>query len=325
MLDTVGFASVSDLLAAAVPESIRLTESLAIEPGRSEPEVIAELRAIADRNTVLTSMIGLGYYGTHVPAVIQRNVLENPAWYTAYTPYQPEISQGRLEALLNFQTVVCDLTALQTANSSLLDEATAAAEAMTLMRRTTKAPAGAVLVVGTDVLPQTRAVVGTRAEPLGIPVVEVDLSGVVDAPSAAEALDGVGQPIFGVLTQYPGTSGQLLDLAPLADAAHERGALLAVAADLLALTMLRAPGEMGADIAVGTSQRFGVPMGSAVRTPATSRCVPGSSAACPDGWSASRSTPTATPRTGLLCRPVSSTSAARRRRATSAPHRCCWP
>ncbi len=261
MLDAVGQGDLAELVRAAVPASIRLTEALGLEPGRSEPEVIAELREIAGRNTVLTSMIGLGYHGTHVPAVIQRNVLENPAWYTAYTPYQPEISQGRLEAMLNFQTMVCDLTGLQTANSSLLDESTAAAEAMTLMRRSSKAPAGAVLVVGSDVLPQTRAVIMTRAEPLGIPVVELDLGAVSDPVTAQALLAGVGQPVFGVLTQYPGASGQLLDLGGLAQGAHEQGALLAVAADLLALTLLRAPGEMGADIAVGTTQRFGVPMG----------------------------------------------------------------
>ena len=261
MLDVVGHDDITALVRAAVPESILLTESLALDVGLSEPEVLAELRELASRNTVLTSMIGLGYYGTHVPGVIARNVLENPAWYTAYTPYQPEISQGRLEAMLNFQTVVCDLTALATANSSLLDEATAAAEAMTLMRRTSKLTADAVLVVGTDVLPQSRAVLATRAEPLGITVVEVDLSGVVDSASAGAALDGVGRPVFGVLTQYPGASGQLLDLTPLAEAAHERGTLLTVAADLLALTLLRPPGEMRADVVVGTSQRFGVPMG----------------------------------------------------------------
>ena len=261
MLTALGQPDLAALVRAAVPESIRLTDALALDAGRSEPEVIAELRELAGRNTVLTSMIGLGYHGTHVPAVVQRGVLENPAWYTAYTPYQPEISQGRLEAMLNFQTMICDLTGLQTANSSLLDESTAAAEAMTLMRRASKAAAGAVLVVGTDVLPQTRAVIATRAEPLGIAVVEADLRGVVDADSAAAALDVVDGPIFGVLTQYPGAGGQVLDLSALADAAHERGALLTVAADLLALTLLRAPGEMGADIAVGTSQRFGVPMG----------------------------------------------------------------
>ncbi len=189
--------------------------------------------------------------------MIKRNVLENPAWYTAYTPYQPEISQGRLEALLNFQTVVEDLTGLPVANASLLDEATAAAEAMTLMRRTSKAAAGSVLVVDADVLPQTRAVVGTRAEPLGIRVVEVDLA----SGDAGAVLDAVGADVFGVLVQYPGTSGAVRDLTPVAEAAHARGALLTVAADLLALTLLAAPGDAGADVAVGTSQRFGVPLG----------------------------------------------------------------
>ncbi|GMA89262.1 hypothetical protein GCM10025868_45120 [Angustibacter aerolatus] len=208
---------------------------------------------------MLTSMIGRGYFGTHVPAVVQRNVLENPAWYTAYTPYQPEISQGRLEALLNFQTVVTDLTGLGTANSSLLDEATAAAEAMTLMRRASKAPQGAVLVIDADVLPQTRAVIGTRAEPLGITVVDADLLG-GDAGAALDAAAG-DAGVFGVLVQQPGASGRVADLQPVSDAAHERGALVTAAADLLALTLLVPPGEQGADVAVGTSQRFGVPMG----------------------------------------------------------------
>src|SRR3954469_17396209 len=253
MLKTVGHASLADLVAAVVPPVIRTHESLPVEPAVSEPEVLAELRALAARNTVAVPMIGLGYHGTTTPGVIRRNVLENPAWYTAYTPYQPEISQGRLEALLNFQTVVEDLTGLPVANASLLDEATAAAEAMTLMRRTAKAPAGAVLVVDADVLPQTKAVVAPRAEPLGIRVVEVDLS----AAPAQQVLDGVGADVFGVLVQYPGTSGAVRDLAPIAEAAHARGALLAVAADLLALTLLTSPGEAGADVAIGTSPRLG--------------------------------------------------------------------
>jgi glycine dehydrogenase len=260
MLAALGHPDLASLVRAAVPESIRMTERLALDEARSEPEVLAELRELAGRNRVLTSMIGQGYFGTHVPGVIRRNVLENPAWYTAYTPYQPEISQGRLEALLNFQTVVCDLTGLTTANSSLLDESTAAAEAMTLMRRTSKAAAGAVLVVDTDVLTQTRAVIATRAEPLGIDVVEGSLTGSTD-PSAALA-ELVGErPVFGVIVQYPGASGRLVDLRELADVVHGRGGLLTVATDLLALTLLVAPGEMGADVAVGSSQRFGVPMG----------------------------------------------------------------
>jgi glycine cleavage system P protein (glycine dehydrogenase) len=245
-----------------IPAGIRMRGQLRLEPGRSEPEVIAELRALAARNTVLPSMIGLGYYGTHTPAVIRRNVLENPAWYTAYTPYQPEISQGRLEALLNFQTMVADLTGLATSSASMLDEATAAAEAMTLMRRSSSVAADGVLVVDRDVFPQTLAVVRTRAVPLGLRVVEADLSAAADVASAERLLsEAAGESdIFGVLVQYPSGTGAVRDLAPVAEAVHARGGLLTVAADLLALTLLRPPGEMGADVAVGTTQRFGVPM-----------------------------------------------------------------
>ncbi len=262
----LGPAAADDLYAVAdrvVPDTIRMREPLGLAGARSEPDVLIELRAIAAQNTVLTSMIGLGYYGTHTPAVIRRRVLENPAWYTAYTPYQPEISQGRLEALLNFQTMVCDLTGMHTSSASMLDESTAAAEAMTLMRRTSKAAADAVLVVDADVFPQTLAVIGTRAEPLGLTVVVADLSAATDAERAGALIDTAadGAAVFGVLAQYPSAAGVVRDLEPLAVAAHERGALLTVAADLLALTLLRTPGEMGADIAVGTSQRFGVPMG----------------------------------------------------------------
>jgi glycine dehydrogenase len=248
MLDALGYAALDDLLADAVPASIREKLALALPPAASEVEVAAELRALADRNQVLTSMIGLGYYGTVTPGVIRRNVLENPAWYTAYTPYQPEISQGRLEALLNFQTVVEDLTGLPVAGASVLDESTAAAEAMALAHRAGKA--GDTFVIDADVLPQTLDVVRTRALPLGLKILVHDL---------AEPLpDG---DLFGVLVQYPGASGAIRDLAPLAAAAHERGALLVAAADLLALTLITPPGEAGADIAVGTTQRFGVPLG----------------------------------------------------------------
>ncbi|HET7475963.1 MAG TPA: aminomethyl-transferring glycine dehydrogenase [Dermatophilaceae bacterium] len=259
MLKAVGQPSLEALLDAAVPRQIRSERALRIHAAPTEAAVVAELRALAARNTVMASMIGLGYYGTHTPAVIRRNVLENPAWYTAYTPYQPEISQGRLEALLNFQTMVSDLTGLATANASLLDESTAAAEAMTLMRRSSKAPAGAVLLVDRHLLPQSVAVVRTRATPLGLPVVVADLDRVADAGALAEAAQG--QPVFGVLVQYPGADGELRDFAPLAAAAHQAGALVAACADLLALTLATPPGEWGADIAVGTSQRFGVPMG----------------------------------------------------------------
>jgi glycine dehydrogenase len=251
MLAVLGYASLSELVDAAVPASVHSDTPLALDPGRAEHEVVDELRGLAARNQVLTSMIGLGYYGTVTPPVILRNVLENPAWYTAYTPYQPEISQGRLEALLNFQTVVTDLTGLPVAGASLLDEATAAAEAMTLARRMSKAGADAVFVVDSDVLPQTLAVVQTRAEPLGLEVVVADVHG-----------DGLpDREAFGVLLQYPGAGGAVRDLAPVVERAKAGGALVAVAADLLALTLLRSPGELGADIAVGTTQRFGVPMG----------------------------------------------------------------
>ena len=249
MLAVVGHGSLVDLALAAVPEAIRATVALDLPPAATETQALAELRALAARNTVTVPMIGLGYSGTHTPGVILRNVLENPAWYTAYTPYQPEISQGRLEALLNFQTTIADLTGLPTSNASLLDESTAAAEAMTLCRRQSKAPAGASFVVDADCHSQTLAVLQTRAEPLGLPVVVHDMS--TELPD----------DICGVLVQYPGTSGSIRPLQPVVEAAHARGALVAVAADLLSLVLLQSPGEAGADIAVGSSQRFGVPLG----------------------------------------------------------------
>ena len=258
MLATIGQPTLDALCDAAVPGAIRQTEALTIEAAPSELAVVEELRALAAKNTVLTSMIGLGYYGTVTPAVIQRNVLENPAWYTAYTPYQPEISQGRLEALLNFQTMVADLTGLQTSGSSLLDEGTAAAEAMTVMRRSSKVAKDAVLLVDANTFPQTRAVIDTRAVPLGIDVVVADLTGVASAEALREAAGG--RDVFGILVQYPGADGIISDWRALTDAAHEVGALVTAAADLLALTLLTAPGEWGADVAVGTTQRFGVPM-----------------------------------------------------------------
>jgi glycine dehydrogenase len=248
MLEAIGYASLDDLLADAVPASIREKLALALPPAASEAEAAAELRALAARNDVLTSMIGLGYYDTITPPVIRRNVLESPAWYTAYTPYQPEISQGRLEALLNFQTMVEDLTGLPVAGASMLDESTAAAEAMALAHRAAKH--GDTFVVDADVFPQTLDVVRTRAVPLGLQVVVHDLSQPLP-----------DRDVFGVLVQYPGASGAVRDLAALVDAAHERDALVVVAADLLALTLLKTPGEYGADIAVGTTQRFGVPLG----------------------------------------------------------------
>ncbi|MEO6206118.1 MAG: glycine dehydrogenase (aminomethyl-transferring), partial [Mycobacteriales bacterium] len=250
MLAVVGVGSLDELTELAVPDVIRAHEGLNLPAARGETEVLAELRALGARNRVTVPMLGMGYSGTTTPPVILRNVMESPAWYTAYTPYQPEISQGRLEALLNFQTVVEDLTGLAIANASLLDEATAAAEAMTLARRASKAPADAVFLVDADCHPQTVAVLQTRAEPLGIVVQVVDLSG--DLPAG---------DVFGVLLQYPGSSGAVRDLTAVIAQAHERGAVVAVSADLLALTLLTSPGAMGADLAVGTSQRFGVPLG----------------------------------------------------------------
>ncbi|MEV6489410.1 aminomethyl-transferring glycine dehydrogenase [Actinoplanes sp. NPDC051633] len=250
MLKAIGYSTPGELMDAAIPEVIRWHGTLDLPEAASEEEALAELRELAGRNQVTTSMIGLGYYGTHTPAVIRRNVLENPAWYTAYTPYQPEISQGRLEALLNFQTMVTDLTGLTTANASMLDEGTAVAEAMTLAKRGSKSKS-LVYVVDADTFPQTLAVLRTRAEPLGIELRLIDL----------DAGDDLPDEFFGLHLQYPGASGVVRDHAALVERAHAAGALVTVAADLLALTLLRAPGEIGADIAAGTTQRFGVPLG----------------------------------------------------------------
>jgi glycine dehydrogenase len=249
MVALLGRADLDDLIDAAVPPSIRSTGPLALDAGHSEADVLAELRSLAARNTVLTSMIGLGYSGTFTPPVVLRKVLENPGWYTAYTPYQPEISQGRLEALLNFQTMVSDLTGLPVAGASLLDEGTAAAEAMMLTRRAGSVDSE-VFLVDADTHPQTVAVLATRAEPLGVVLRLHDLTtGLPD------------EPFFGLLVSYPGSSGAVRDQEPLVVAAHARGALVAVVTDLLALTLLRPPGEIGADVVVGSSQRFGVPLG----------------------------------------------------------------
>ncbi|MGQ0432701.1 MAG: glycine dehydrogenase, partial [Microthrixaceae bacterium] len=248
MLAVLGVATVEALIEQAVPKTIRTDQPLALPDARSEPEVLALLRTLADRNEVVTSLIGTGYSGTHTPGVILRNVLENPAWYTAYTPYQPEISQGRLEALLTFQTMVTDLTGMDIAGASMLDESTAAAEAMTLIRRSTK-HASARFFVDAETHPQTIAVVATRAEPIGIEIVVGSL----------DELDP--SVVFGALLQHPGTSGVVRDLSPTIAAVHAAGGLVAVATDLLACTILTPPGEQGADVVVGSSQRFGVPMG----------------------------------------------------------------
>jgi glycine dehydrogenase len=248
MLAVIGVDSLEQLVAETVPSSIRQSAPLDIGPALSEVEALARLSEIASRNQVMTSLIGQGYHGTYTPPVILRNILENPAWYTAYTPYQPEISQGRLEALLNFQTMVCELTGLDVANASLLDEATAAAEAMAVAKRTAKSK-GPAFFVDADCHPQTIAVVRTRAEPLGWPVV-------VGRPEEL-----VAEECFGVLLQYPGSLGAIVDYREVIARAKAAGAITVMAADPLALVLLKPPGELGADIAIGSTQRFGIPMG----------------------------------------------------------------
>src|SRR4051812_9257097 len=249
MLSELGCENLEELIDATVPKDIRLDRPLGLAEAKSEAEALAELRSIAKKNTVTRSFIGAGYYDTITPPVIQRNILENPGWYTAYTPYQAEIAQGRLEALLNFQTMITDLTALDIANASLLDEGTAAAEAMTLCRasvgfeRTT-------FFVADNCHRQTIEIVETRAKPLGIKIVAGDFSSFK-----------FDETVFGALVQYPTTDGAIFDYESFANAAHDAGALLVVAADILALTLLKAPGEFGADVAVGNTQRFGVPLG----------------------------------------------------------------
>ncbi|MEP7765383.1 aminomethyl-transferring glycine dehydrogenase [Sanguibacter sp. 25GB23B1] len=265
MLDHLGFASVDALIDTAVPASIRLDGPLDLPAALTEAEVLVDLRSLAAKNQTRTQMIGLGYYDTITPAVIRRGVLESPAWYTAYTPYQPEISQGRLEALLNFQTVVSDLTGLDVANASLLDEATAVAEAVALMWRAAKrgpASGPGVVVLDADLFPQSLTVTQGRAEAIGLPVVVADLSeGFADGVAAALAdADLEGADVVGLVVQQLGASGQARELAPIVAAAKDAGALVTVATDLLALTIFTAPGEVGADIAVGSAQRFGVPL-----------------------------------------------------------------
>jgi glycine dehydrogenase len=253
MLIELGYSSLADFIADVVPANIAMSEKLEkhLPSPLNEVETISALRAMAGKNSVFTSLIGTGYYGTITPPVVLRNVLENPAWYTAYTPYQPEISQGRLEALFAFQTTVCDLTALPIANASMLDESTAAAEAMTLARRVYKGSDDAVLLLDSNLHPQTIAVVATRAKPLGITIEIADLT--VPNPTTSE--------VFGAIVQYPNTRGEIHDFTELASWIHSNNALLIAAVDLLSLTVLKAPGEWGADIAVGSAQRFGVPMG----------------------------------------------------------------
>ena len=248
MVSELGYPSREALIDAVIPKAIRRKRAMAIGAPLTEAEALTRLRAMARKNQVFKSFIGQGYYGTHTPGVILRNIFENPAWYTAYTPYQPEISQGRLEALLNFQTMVADLTGMAIANASMLDEATAAAEAMTLCLRSTRSRSR-VFAVAEDVLAQTLDVVRTRAAPLGIEVRTV-------APDALASVDA-----FAVLVQYPGAEGEIRDYASLAEEVHARNGHVVAATDLLALCLAKPPGEWGADVAVGSTQRFGVPMG----------------------------------------------------------------
>src|SRR5438477_1558959 len=249
MLETVGAKTLSELIGQTLPSSIRQKAPLDLGRALSETEALAHMRELAARNQVFTSLMGQGYSGTILPTVIQRNILENPAWYTAYTPYQPEISQGRLEALFNFQTMICDLTGLDVANASLLDEATAAAEAMALAQRSASSRSN-TFFVDREVHPQTLAVLRTRGDALGWslkvgdPLTEFD-----------------GADVFGAILQYPGTHGAVRDFRGVIEKLHGRGALVVIAADPLALTVLTSPGELGADIAIGSTQRFGVPMG----------------------------------------------------------------
>jgi glycine dehydrogenase len=253
MLHDVGHDSLEAMTDAIVPASIKSSKPLALTGAISEVEALAKIRAIADKNKVFKSFIGQGYYGTHTPNVILRNILENPAWYTAYTPYQAEISQGRMEALINFQTLCADLTGMEIANASLLDEATAAAEAMTLARRSSKAKGNVIVVFG-DAHPQTIDVMRTRAEPLGLTIRQANSAAEWDAAIAAD-------DYFAALIQYPASSGWLMDWSDEVAKIHAKGAAAIFATDLLALTLLKSPGEMGADIVVGNSQRFGVPFG----------------------------------------------------------------
>ncbi len=254
MLTTLGYSTLAELLDAALPEAIRFEGDSLLPAAISEAEAIAELRKIASKNRVTTSLMGQGYYGTNTPSVIKRNVLENPSWYTAYTPYQPEISQGRLEAIINFQTMVTDLTGMKTANGSMLDEGTAAVEAMLIARRASSNESN-IFYVSSDIFPQTEALLDHRAEPVNIEVRYFDLAEASKNPAV------LSDEFFGVLAQYPGASGQIYDLTALYAHAKAKNAIAVAAADLLALTLYTPPGEMGADVVVGSTQRFGVPMG----------------------------------------------------------------
>ena len=311
MLDSVGVSSLTELLDTVIPENIRRQSKMALQPALSEHEILAELKVLASKNQIKTSLIGMGYYNCHTPPVIQRNILENPAWYTAYTPYQPEISQGRLEAILNFQTMVMDLTGMDIANGSLLDEATAAAEGMALAHRMHK-PKGNRFIVDPDTHPQTIAILKTRAKPLGI-IIDVQPIG-----------DTIPDDCFGGLLSYPGSCGAIRDLSGAIATIHDGGGLAVVCADLLALALLTPPGEMGADIVVGSTQRFGVPFGFGGPHAAYFACSQPLQRSIPGRLLGSHATHVAGPPIGSPCKRVNSIFAAKRPLRIFAQHRHCW-
>lgn len=315
MLETLGYEDLDALTTAAMPENIAQDEPLVLPDALTETQAQARLRELAAKNTVKKTMIGQGFYDTITPAVIRRNVFENPGWYTAYTPYQPEISQGRLEALLNYQTMVSDLTGLEIANASMLDESSAAAEAVLMMRRANRKHADAPVVIDKNIFPQTLSVILGRTRSLGVETHLVDL--------ATEGLpDG---DLCGVLVQQPGNDGAIVNHQAIFDEAKERGAMISVIADLLSLTLITPPGEQGADIAVGTTQRFGVPLfygGPHAAYMATKerfvRQMPGRLVGVSEDASVHRPT-------GWRCRRVNNTSVAKRPPRIFVPPKHCLP
>ena len=313
MLEAIGLDSLDDLVEKAIPSSIISNTKLNIAAPRTEQQALADLGSFAARNQVFKSMLGMGYSDCHTPTVILRNILENPGWYTAYTPYQPEISQGRMEALLNFQTMIMDLTGMEIANASLLDEGTAAAEAMTMVMNASRNK-GRKFFISKDCHPQTIEVVRTRAEPQDIEVV------VGDHREGALAED-----VFGVLLQYPATDGEIFDYADFAARAHETDALVVVAADILALALLKPPGEFGADVVVGNSQRFGVPLGFGGPHAAYLATKEQFKRAMPGRIVGVSIDADEKPALRFLCRRESSIYAASAPRATYARPRFCWP
>ena len=318
MLRKIGVSSLDELIDKTIPANIRLKEPLALPEAMTEYEFGQHIAALAAKNKLYTTYIGMGWYNTVTPAVIQRNVFENPVWYTSYTPYQTEVSQGRLEALLNFQTAVCDLTGMPLANCSLLDEATAAAEAVTMMyalRPRDMQKSGAnVVFVDESVFPQTLAVVTTRAIPQGIQI----RTGKYDETELTP-------DTFACIVQYPNAGGNIEDYRAFVEKAHAAGCKVAVAADILSLALLTPPGEWGADIVFGTTQRLGTPMFYGGPSAAISPHATSTSTTCRDASSAGPKTNTESCATAWRCKPANSTSNARRPLPTSVPHRHCWP